>query len=417
MTREAKGPTVRKRSYGTGSLYVRADANGREVYYGRWRVGARKFNRRIGPIRRAGECDGLTKFEAEAELRRLIGEVKTDAAVARSMTVKELSTSYRQHLEALGRKRTTLAGVESVQRIWIDPTLGDRAAHAITVYDVENLMRSMRAAGVSSKSVRNYVGTLSAMFRYAAHPRRRWVRENPCDALELQPAVHDAEIRFLTVDEVESLIDAAVAGEHRHVDRPLYATAAMTGLRQGELIALRWQDIDWQAQRIRVRRNHVLGEFDTPKSRRGTRSVPMTQRVAAELDALHRVTRWKSDAALVFAEPATGEPLRRGALMRRYRRALRAAQLEPTHRFHDLRHTFGTAMAAAGVPMRTLQEWMGHRDISTTQRYADYAPNPHEVAMAEAAFERSGNRGYGFEGASSNAGTFKTSRTTLAPVE
>ena len=59
--------------------------------------------------------------------------------------------------------------------------------------------------------------------------------------------------------------------------------------------------------------------------------------------------------------------------MRRYRRALKAAKLKPTHRFHDLRHTFGTAMAAAGVPMRTLQEWMGHRDMATTQRYADYA--------------------------------------------
>lgn len=65
---------------------------------------------------------------------------------------------------------------------------------------------------------------------------------------------------------------------------------------------------------------------------------------------------------------------------------VKAAQLEPTHRFHDLRHTFGTAMAAAGVPMRTLQEWMGHRDIFTTQRYADYAPSPEEVAMVDRAF-------------------------------
>lgn len=170
------------------------------------------------------------------------------------------------------------------------------------------------------------------------------------------------------------------------MDRALYLTAAMTGLRQGELIALRWCDVDWQAQRIRVRRNHVLGEFDTPKSRRGSRSVPMTTRVAGELDRLHRASQWQQDEDLVFAEPENGEPLRRGALMRRYRRALKAAQLEPTHRFHDLRHTFGTAMAGAGVPMRTLQEWMGHRDISTTQRYADYAPNPQEVAMAEAAF-------------------------------
>ena len=66
--------------------------------------------------------------------------------------------------------------------------------------------------------------------------------------------------------------------------------------------------------------------------------------------------------------------------------ALTAAKLVEDHRFHDLRHTFGTAMAAAGVPMRTLQEWMGHRDLATTQRYADYAPNAHEVAMVDRAF-------------------------------
>ena len=63
----------------------------------------------------------------------------------------------------------------------------------------------------------------------------------------------------------------------------------------------------------------------------------------------------------MFAEPDTGEPLRDRALIRRYRRTLKAAELDTTHRFHDLRHTFGTAMAAAGVPPRTLQEWMGHR--------------------------------------------------------
>ena len=99
-------------------------------------------------------------------------------------------------------------------------------------------------------------------------------------------------------------------------------------------------------------------------------------------------TRFADDDALVFGEPLSGEPLRRGALMRRYRRALKAAQLDREHRFHDLRHTFGTAMAAAGVPMRTLQEWMGHKDIQTTQRYADYCPNPGERDVVEAAFAR-----------------------------
>jgi hypothetical protein len=63
-----------------------------------------------------------------------------------------------------------------------------------------------------------------------------------------------------------------------------------------------------------------------------------------------------------------------------------------THRFHDLRHTFGTRMAAAGVPMRTLQEWMGHRDLATTQIYADYAPSAHEAEMVAVAFARGSNQ-------------------------
>lgn len=69
-------------------------------------------------------------------------------------------------------------------------------------------------------------------------------------------------------------------------------------------------------------------------------------------------------------------------------KALKAAKLDETHRFYDLRHTFGTQCAAAGVAMRTLQEWMGHKHISPTQRYADYAPSNREADMIAAAFTR-----------------------------
>lgn len=148
---------------------------------------------------------------------------------------------------------------------------------------------------------------------------------------------------------------------------------------------MRWQDIAWDDRRVRVVRNHVLGQFDTPKSRRSVRSVPLSSDLARKLGDWRQAARWCEPDALVFAEPASGDVLRRGALMRRYRRALRAANIDP-HRFHDLRHTFGTAMAAGGVPMRTLQEWIGHRDITTTERYADYAPNEREVEIVDRAF-------------------------------
>jgi integrase len=114
--------------------------------------------------------------------------------------------------------------------------------------------------------------------------------------------------------------------------------------------------------------------------------VGRLRRVAGELDRLFKASTRQADEDLAFADPHTGGPLCKAAIRRRYRRALKAAMLDEGHRFHDLRHTFGTRMAAAGVPMRTLQEWMGHRDIETTQRYADYAPSPQEAAFVEAAF-------------------------------
>jgi len=376
-----------RRSYGSGRVYVRTDAGGRETFYGSWWANGRRVKRRLGVKRARGGREGLTATQAETELRRLMGEVRPSSSAGDRLDMAEVGRRYRKHLEALGRKRSTLAAVEMTLRVWIEPHLGDRALDKIRPEDVEDLMRAMSKAGVGAKSVRNYIGTLSAIFRFAMHPQRKWATSNPCEVIDLPPARTSEEIRFLTIAEVDALAKAAVAGEHHALDRALYVVAAMTGLRQGELIALRWQDVDRDARRVRVRRSHVLGEFDTPKSRRSERSVPLSRRVASELGRWQLDTRWGRPDDLVFAEPASGDVLRRGALMRRYRRALKAAGVEPGHRFHDLRHTFGTAMAAAGVPMRTLQEWMGHRDLATTQRYADYAPNEREVEMVDRAFE------------------------------
>ena len=235
------------------------------------------------------------------------------------------------------------------------------------------------------------IATLSGLFKFAKAPQRRWASVNPCDGLELPAVPESEEIRFLTLDQVDALVDNAREGLFQALDRAMYRTAAMTGLRQGELLALRWRDVDWPAARIRVRQNWVLGEFGTPKSRRSTRSVPMADEVGGELERLFKQSRWQADDDLVFAHPATGEPLYKPGILRRMRKVLEAAKLDESHCFHDLRHTFGTRMAAAGVPMRTLQEWMGHRDLATTQRYADYAPSAREAEMVATAFARDTN--------------------------
>jgi integrase len=188
------------------------------------------------------------------------------------------------------------------------------------------------------------------------------------------------------MEELEALLRATPErAPFGPTDRAVYTTAAMTGLRQGELLGLRWRDVDWSAGRLRVRQNYVRGHWGTPKSKRGSRSVPMIDRVAGELERHYQRSTWQGDDELVFPHPDTGEVLDHSALSRRFKKALKSARVRDV-RFNDLRHTFGTRMAAAGVPLRTLQEWMGHRDFKTTLIYADYAPSEHEAQMAERAF-------------------------------
>ncbi len=197
-----------------------------------------------------------------------------------------------------------------------------------------------------------------------------------------------SDIRFLDKHELEAVIGAidVTRMPFGAVDRAIVLTAAMTGMRQGELLALRWRDVDWAAQRVRVRRNYVRGHWGTPKSRSGERSVPLSTRVASELARLQECSRFGHDDDLVFGHPLTGEPLNHAPLLRRFQKALKTAGVRRI-RFHDLRHTFGTRMAASPeVSMRRIQEWMGHRDYRTTLIYADYEPGEDESGMVDAAF-------------------------------
>jgi integrase len=110
----------------------------------------------------------------------------------------------------------------------------------------------------------------------------------------------------------------------------------------------------------------------------------MADRLAAELDAHYRQSRFQADDDLVFCHPALGTVYDPSKLRSRFAAAARRAGTRPV-RFHDLRHTFGTQMAAAGAPLRAIQEWMGHADYRTTSIYADYAPDPTGGARYAAA--------------------------------
>jgi integrase len=380
----------RRRPRGTGSLITRANTDGTRSWVAQWYDAAgTRHKRAIGKVRAPGATDGLNRTQAGAKLHELIGETPAAQRTRGDRpTVADVSRRYLRAPAKGGRPRkpSTVENVQSEVRVHLEPFFGDRPVDRITADDVADLIAALEAKDLVPKTIRNVIGTLSALMNFAKAPRRRWAAENPCDGAELPEIPETDEIRFLTMPELRTLVGHARAGIYQEIDRVLYLVAAMTGLRLGELLALRWRDVDWTAGVIRVRRNYVRGRYGTPKSRRSSRAVPMADEIGGTLDRLFKASRFQGDDQLVFVHPATGSAIAKANVTRRLHLALADARLDDTHVFHDLRHTFGTTMAAHGVPMRTLQEWMGHKHIATTERYADYAPRATEGEMISAAF-------------------------------
>ena len=134
--------------------------------------------------------------------------------------------------------------------------------------------------------------------------KRGWAHTNPVAAVDRPPVeATDPDIRFLTLDEVEAVIRQVPDDLLGPTDRMLYLAAAMCGARQGELVALRWRDVDWTAAKIRVRRKRYRGEDGRPKSRRGRRSIPLADRLARELELHFQRSAYQADDDLVFPHP------------------------------------------------------------------------------------------------------------------
>jgi integrase len=305
----------------------------------------------------------------------------------------DLATAGGRHLaqkQSVGLKKSTLMDYESILRVHLIPFFGDQPLKEIDTTRVEAFVYLKQSEGKAPKSILNYLGVLSGIFGHAR--KRGWCNHNPVSLLEKPRVPRDTDIRFLTLPEIEAILEATAHTELGRTDRLVFLAAAMTGMRRGEVVALRWQDVDWTARVIRVRQNFTRGEFGKPKSRRSSRAVPLANRLAEELQAHFRRTPYNGDLDLVFAHPASGHVLDPSKLRKRFLDCVQRAGVRQV-RFHDLRHSFGTQMAAAGAPLRAVQEWMGHADHRTTLIYADYALDPHQGArFAELAFGNARHR-------------------------
>jgi integrase len=210
----------------------------------------------------------------------------------------------------------------------------------------DELMAPLRSRCALS---RNVLSSLHSLFELAV--RRRWVSESPCRFVDRPAARPSGDIRFLSHEELLAVLEGGVPDDPwGALERPLYLMAAITGLRQGELLALRWGDLDFASHKVRVRRAFVRGEFKAPKSVRGVRGVPLAVPLEESLLGFSEVSRFTADEDLVFGHPETGDPLDRSKVRKRFQRACRRAGVRalprPTAHVRDALGRIGRGVAA-----------------------------------------------------------------------
>jgi integrase len=268
-------------------------------------------------------------------------------------------------------KPATLRGYEAALRLHLVPVLGGLRLSELERNDIQDLVDRMLARRTNPSTIRNAIMPLRAI--YARAVSRGEVAINPTTGLTL-PAVRGRRDRIVAPNEAAALLEALDP-----FDRPLWATALYAGLRLGELLALRWGDLDLARGLIRVERSWDprVGPIE-PKSRAGRRTVPIAGALRDHL--LEHRMRAESGEELVFGR-ADGRPRNPSTINARADRAWTTAGLKGIT-LHEARHTFASLMIAAGVNVKALSTYMGHSSITITlDRYGHLMPgNEAEAA-------------------------------------
>jgi integrase len=271
-------------------------------------------------------------------------------------------------------KPSVCDGYERLLAKYVAPALGACLVADVRRRDVQALVDRLVGGGLDASTVRNAIQPLQVIYRRAV--RDELVAVNPTRELTL-PAVRGKRDRIATPDEARRLIAALPVA-----DRVVWALAFYAGLRRGELLALRWRDVDTDAGRITVDRawcshSHT---FTEPKSGAGRRVVP----AAGELRRLLLEHRLQAGAAsrdpdaLVIVGRFPERPASASMVGTRARDAWQAAGLDAAVTLHTARHTYASLMVAAGVGFKALQTYMGHSSITITlDRYSHLLPGAH----------------------------------------
>jgi integrase len=364
----------------SGHVFKRKGKRG-VVWYAKFRLpDGRQQKKRLGLAwtEKTAPPDGyFTKGKAQTHLDELLRQARDGSLPGLVQTGKTFADATDEWLayseNVRDCKPSTMRDYRNMARVLVRE-FGNRKIETITTQDIDLWISGY---GGSNRTRQKYLVCLGSIFKRAM--KVYGLPRNPADLVERPRVRRAAKIDVLRPEEVLALVRAAESQQ----DAAIFHTAAFAGLRMGELLALRWRDVDFTRRTIHVRENWTQGETTTPKGG-SERAVPMAEEVAERLARLGQRQHFTTDDDLVFCTPR-GQHVGYKSLKERYRAALRAADLREDFRFHNLRHTFGSTVIRH-ADSREVMEWMGHADLTTTRRYLAFVDREDAAKRVSEAF-------------------------------
>jgi integrase len=312
---------------------------------------------RIGPSKRQAEQVLATRLAAITEGRKLPD--KKDGSIL-------LSDFAQEYLRVVASRQAWGRNVATMLRQWQEHLGAQCRLRDITPRKVEAFRESRLSAGIAPGTVNRNLAVLKRLLTVAVE----WdlIQDNPVRRVKPLRGERSC-LRFLTEEEARRLLEACARSGNEFLES-LVVLALNTGARKGELLGLRWKDVSFEAATIAF-----------PQTKNGTRrDIPIN---AAAIAALRRVRRL-GGGDRVFSRSGRDSFDFRSA----WEVALKAAGIED-FRFHDLRHTYASWAAHAGMDIRRLQRLLGHKTLAMTQRYSHLGPRDLREAVAMVAIEPS----------------------------
>lgn len=328
-----------------------------------------------------------SKREAKSIMHRMITEMEQGKLTQRSNKkvgdwMDEWVDNYLPNIE-----ETTRVGYRTKIRCYIKPALGDIFIKSLRAEHIQRMVNDMMDRGLSPKNIRDTFNNINAAMKKAV--KLQLIPYNPCEAVEL-PRLKKYRAEVYSTEMIQNLLDVASGTD---MFLPIFLLV-MVGLRRGELLALRWEDIDFKKNILKVRKNMVNGEkgcvIKSPKSEAGVRDIYLGDDVMSVLkqarlqymnDAFSYGVGFQNLGFVIRQED--GSPIKPDSMTQKWRRFLEAHDL-PKIRLHDLRHSNATALIRAGVNPRVVQQRLGHSDVNITlNTYTHVLPEMDMEAAAK----------------------------------